>query len=155
MKYVIVKVDDKYTAPSPVNWFGTLDRKSLRKNRITTVTDRLFFSVEKHMQMTFTDIITFPCFMVSKVIRDVILKYDPSLKFKKVILFDREYNESMEYHIPFLEEIDIQTEKDKIKNKEIMEISDNNHTHILMRMDLVESILSRNVTGVGLDEFQV
>ena len=70
MKYYLVTVDANYVAPVPVGWYGKIDRKSRREKKAYQMDKHLMFQTEEHMQMIFTDIVTFPCLMVSKMIHD-------------------------------------------------------------------------------------
>ena len=116
------------------------------------------------MQMVFTDVITFPCFMVSGMIRDVIKKYDPFMRFARVIFYDRERKQSMAYYIPFLDRSD-QLKKDRsgnpaverseIKSRVVMELTDQVSSCVIMRLDLLESILRRGAVGIGAGEIQI
>ena len=72
MKYYIITVDRNYVPPSPAGWYGHLDRRTVLSGKIRNISRFTLFPLEKHMQMVFTDVITFPCFMVSGMIRDVI-----------------------------------------------------------------------------------
>ncbi len=70
----------------------------------------------------------------------------------------------MAYYIPYLEQIPVGRDKDgkgiyldgeKAGNRVIMEAADRDRLHIVMRMDLVESILRRGAVGIGLKEIKV
>lgn len=143
MKYFEITVDQNYVAPMPAGWNFILDRRTLASKKYYEFPNNLLFRVEKHMQMVFTDIITFPCFMVSKMVKDVIGKYDPLIKYVRIILLDREREVSKSYYVPFLDKSESQ----------ILQIKQNrDKTAVIMRMDLVESILRRGAAGIGLKE---
>lgn len=165
MRYFIVTVDKNYVAPSPLGWQGILDKKSLHDKKASQMPKHLLFQVESHMQMVDTDIITFPCFMVSEMVMSVIKKYDPFIKYARIVLFDKMEKKSMTYYLPFLNEMkglyDMQSktmilEKSELEEKIIGEVKDDkDKLYIIMRMDLVESILRRNAVGIGLVEIAV
>lgn len=69
MRYFIVTVDEHYKAPMPIGWYGKLDRKVWKGKKAYDMPRNLFFYVDRHMQMVFTDIITYPCFMVSRMVK--------------------------------------------------------------------------------------
>ena len=79
MKYFITEVSKNYIAPMPTDWFGIIDRKTLSLKKFYQMPRHLMFSIEKRMQAVFTDILTFPCFMVSEMVRDVINQYESSV----------------------------------------------------------------------------
>lgn len=168
MKYFLVGVDEHYTAPIPVGWYGIIDKKTLSKKSPYQIAKHLLFSVESNMQMVFTDVLTSPCFMVSETVRNVIRKYDSFIYFIRIILLDKEHRQSMAYYIPYLDAVgctfrkDIskggkayfEVDKKSIEEKVIAEITDGHNSRVIMRMDLVESILRRNTVGFGLQEIQ-
>ena len=164
MKYYIITVDRNYVPPSPAGWYGHLDRRAVLSGKIRNISRFTLFPLEKHMQMVFTDVITFPCFMVSGMIRDVIKKYDPFMRFARVIFYDRERKQSMAYYIPFLDRSDLlkkdrfgnpAVERSEIKSRVIMELTDQVSSCVIMRLDLLESILRRGAVGIGAGEIQI
>lgn len=154
MKYFEASVDKNYVPPLPIGGFGTIDKITLRKKRIYEMPQNLFFLTQDHMQTVFTDVITFPCFMVSGMVKDVMLSYNPFIKFARAVLYNRKRGTSAEYYIPFLgwEEA---PEKEKIKGREALEIRNGDNSYVIMRMDLAESILRRGAVGIGLKEVSV
>lgn len=169
MKYFVVGVDENYIAPMPLGWFGVIDKKTLSIHKAHQIARHLLFPVASHMQMVFTDVLTSPCFMVSGMVKDVICQYNPFIFFVRVIFLDRERKKSMAYYIPYLNKAGYTVRKDTDKgngksfiiNKEsageksILEITDGNRSYVIMRMDLVESILRRQAIGIGLWEVHI
>lgn len=169
MKYFIVTVDSNYVPPVPVGWYGKIDRKTLRGKKSYQMPKHLLLYIEKHMQTVFTDIISFPCFMVSKNVRNIIEKYDSFIRFARVVFYDREKKTSMGYYIPFLDRAEppvINTahgitdktmvlEREKLEGRVIMEIATDDKSRVIMRMDLLESILRRGAIGIGIEEVHI
>lgn len=107
--------------------------------------------------------------MVSKKVKDIIMLYDPFIRFERIIFFSKERSKSAAYYFPFLEEIDCllegsefnkaksevkhaRVEKEKLAGKSIIRIGGLNGTCILISMDLANSILRRDAVGIGLRE---
>ncbi len=169
MVFFVIEVNENYTAPSLVGWYGIIDKKTLSRKKVYQLPKHLLFTVEKHMQMVFTDVITVPCFMVSEMVRDIIKRYDPSVWFLRIILYDKECKRSMAYFIPYLkqikykEQIDaeirslrhLSVQKEDIEEKVIVEIENGFNFKVIMRMDLVESILRREAVGIGLRKIDI
>lgn len=166
MKYYLLTVDANYVAPVPVGWYGKIDRKSRREKKAYQMEKHLMFQTEEHMQMIFTDIVTFPCLMVSKMVHDTIRLYDPDIKFTRIILYNKAKKRSMAYYMPFLKEMEviwtneqkggaILLERKKIMEEVIAEVVYKGKTGIVIRMDLVESILRRGAIGIGLEEIHI
>lgn len=169
MEYFILEVSKEYMPPSLENWFGKLDRRLIYNKKFYEFPKHMFFCLKKHMQMVFTDILLHPCFMVSNEAKRVIQLYDPSIKFVRIQLFDRRKRKSKSYYIPYLKGIDClgeksklnldrsvifhaQIEGNKIGDKPIVYIANVNTTCIVVRQDLVESLLRRRLIGIGLRE---
>ena len=121
------------------------------------------------MQMVYTDVLTYPCFMVSGMVRDVIRKYDASIYFQRIVLYDGERKKSGAYYIPYLENVDCVRSDDlrlihmrqiivyrgDMAERVIAKTEKENCQHIIVRMDLVESILRRGAVGIGLQEIRM
>lgn len=164
MKYFIVSVDKNYNAPTLTEWNGIKGQNIRKIKKSYQMSKHMFFIIENHMQTVFTDVITFPCFMVSKKIKDVVEWYDSSVKFVRIILFDKSKKRSKAYYIPFLRDIDFATvnkkgsdielfiEEEKIRNYIVFQVTKLNRIFVVMRMDLLESILRRGALGVGIKE---
>ncbi len=169
MEYYILEVDKRYVAPVPVDWYGKLDAKTVKNAESLNMPNHTIFFVEENMQMVYTDVIKFPCFMVSKKIKDIVMLYDPSIRFERVIFFSKERGKSTAYYFPFLEEIDCllegsefnkvksevkhaRVEKEKLAGKSIIRIGGLSKTCILISMDLANSFLRRDTVGIGLRE---
>lgn len=165
MKYYAISVDKHYVAPVPLGWYGIIDQKTMKQKKAYQMPKHLGFMIEKHMQTVFTDIIASPCFMVSKKVKKVMEWYDQSAKFVRIIFFDRENKKSMAYYIPFINTViplanenannEIAVEKENIKDCTVFQVVKTEKTYIVMRMDLVESILRRGAIGIGIKEIQV
>ncbi len=164
MKYFVVSVDDNYVAPAFASGYGIIDRKTLHRKKVFEIQKHLLFQVNRHMQMVFTDVITFPCFMVSETVKASIKIYHPFLKYVRIILLQKEKERSMAYYIPYLEQVEagrrgsgkgIFMEREKAGEKAVMEMVEGDKSYIVMRMDLVESILRRGAIGIGLREIDV
>lgn len=164
MDYYYIKVDENYTPPSPVGWYGKINKKAWEGKKAYEMPKHFLFPIEKHMQTVFTDIITFPTFMVSSMVRDVIKLYNPFLPYVRIIFFDKNRKKSMAYYLPFLhkvmgvraprEEVPA-VEWEKLENREIIEVYDGSKTWVLCRIDLLESILRRGAVGIGAEEGRI
>lgn len=168
MKYYIIEAAAEYVYPSFNGWYGILDAKTLEKRKVHEMPKHLLFYVEEHMQMVFTDILLFPCFMVTDRVRQTIMLYDPLIRYHRIILLDKIRKKSMAYYIPFLTRIEdtnnkiikigtnknniFKLDKEKLGEKVLVKIHYNDQMFVVIRQDLVESILRRKTVGIGLRE---
>lgn len=164
MKYYQVMTDAHYIPPVPVGWYGKIDQKTVGEKKIYDMPEHLLFETESHMQMVFTDVIVFPCLMVSGTVRDVIMRYMPRTRFIRVILFDKARGCSRAYHMPHFRSAghikkgiagSVVVEKELLGDRAVVKMDDIDKTYIIMRMDIVESILRRGTVGVGLKEITI
>lgn len=167
MKYFSITVDDNYVPPSPLGWWGVIDRKTLERKKQSQMSKHMLFQVESHMQMVFTDVVRFPCFLVSELVMNVINKYDQFISFERIVFYDKGRKKSMIYYLPFLNRIELEKDntckkendlvidREKIEEYVITEIICNGKKYFIVRMDLAESILRRGAVGIGLKEITV
>ncbi len=162
MKYFEIFADKRYIPPCPLKWYGRFDRKTLERTSFYDIPKHSLLLVEEHQHMVFTDIVTFPCFMVSETVKDIIQKYDTSIQFVRMIFYAKRRKENKVYYLPFLEEAEgcrkeavnfreaITQKNNTFQNRVIFEVREDNQSRIMVRMDLLESILRRGTIGVGV-----
>lgn len=167
MKYFQLFVDVNYIPPSPIGWYGKLDGKTLEGKRAYEMPKHSLFLVEAHQQMVFTDVITFPCFLISEKVKEILQKYDSSISYMRVIFYDQAKGKSKAYYLPFLEEIEADRKENGdstqravsglkgLRNRAIFKLRENNQTKIIIRLDLLESILRRETLGIGVKEISI
>ena len=107
MRYFLLKTDPKYnTSPVIENWYPKIDVRLIRKETGHKLPKRELLFIQSNPDTIFTDIIDFPFFLGTKMVRDVIKMYEPTTQFKEIILLDRKNATSEIYYIPLLEHCD-------------------------------------------------
>ncbi|MCI8947997.1 MAG: hypothetical protein HFI91_13265 [Lachnospiraceae bacterium] len=168
MPYFAVGVDNRYIPPSPLGCQEIINRKMVTLKKPHEFPRNLLFMVEPNTQMTFTDVVNFPCFMVSSMVREAVLRYEPFMRFVRVILYDRERKENRAYHIPFMERqkavegrgtpgaasVRLRVDRQSLEDRALVEITCPTGQAVIMRMDLTESILRRGALGISLGEVE-
>lgn len=172
MEYFVLEVGKKYVQPDIKEFYGKIDKRTLDLTGKNEIPPNLFLYVHENMQMVATSIMTFPTFMVNREMREVILMYQRGITFKRIILYSKERKESMTYYLPFLEEIDCLLEEskqnvkkglydslkidgNKVKGRALISVGGLLTSCILVRMDLLESMLMRNTIGIEVKETEV
>ncbi|WP_250277183.1 hypothetical protein [[Clostridium] colinum] len=170
MKYFIIEKDKKfYSSPQFKSWHQ--DINFLPESRHYSLEKRKAFFIKDSEFLFWTDIISSPVFLISEKVKEVVKLYDNKLKMKQIILIEPKIAEMGVYYLPIFEEIyclagkdDIDSKeiaekiilkREKIKDKPIFKIGGFNKRYIVARMDLVESILKREVKGINLIEMKV
>lgn len=168
MKYFIIE-RSKFYEPNIINWYNKIDTKTIYKKDVDSP---IIVEMEMGQKVFFPDIICFPTFMVSKEVAEIIYFYENDIKFKEVILFDLKKRRNGIYFIPLLEAVNCinqKTEfnldnsiikrlvlnKNSIKEKTIFRLGEIRTNYIIVRLDLIESILRRKAKGIGLKEAEI
>ena len=161
-------------APQLKNWYGTFDVRDIRIDTFPKLPERQLFTIEPCENTVFTDIILFPFLLVSPMVKEVIEMYLEHCYFRIVILLDQFNKESRLYYLPVLDETsDIQLqriqykdgenipgtfneEREKIEmDRNLFWIKDLQKRHIILSLDMVESLIRRGVTGPGFCEVEL
>lgn len=167
-----MEVSERYTPPRLKGWYGVIDRNTLANKQPHELPKRLLFEVEEHMQLVFTDIIALPCLMVSEMVRDMILLYEPGIEFVRIVVLSKEKKKSEAYYIPFLPKADCLwkssvlnldrsvikqavVEQSKLSGHAIVQVDKVNCQCILVSLELAESILRRTAMGIMFREVQI
>lgn len=162
MKYFFIKQDAKLVhAPQIVNWYQKINVEDIKPGGYYKIPNRVVLSVQGDKDTIFPEVLFHPFFMISKKIRDILKLYEPALKYREIVLLDAKNNRAEVYFLPFLEEIDAIVkektvygqfhafiERGVISKKAVGEnsiffIRHNNDKYIVVRLDLLESMLRR------------
>lgn len=172
MKYFLLKADSQFdTAPVIIDWFQKIDRRNIQLGKSHNIENRQLFFIESNPVTTFPDVLSFPAFMVTEKLRDVIKLYEPKILFKEIILLDQKYGKACTYHLPILEYVDCLTdgsiltmdrsaiisaeiEPSKMNGHSIAYVASVSNLYIIARLDIVESFLRRGAQGISLTDIK-
>lgn len=161
MKYFLITEDKKIVnRPQLINWYSKISPEKLKWGTYHEVSSKTVLYVKKDIDIYFPDILTFPFFMVSKNIKDILSLYEPNMGYRQIILIEREYEKVMQYFIPHLLRVDCldissqysfdhsevlnaKIDIDKVPDKCIFELDGVSKRQIVVRHDFLESILRR------------
>lgn len=170
MKYFLLQADTRLnTLPEIFEWFQRVDRRNIRMGKSYKIEDRQLFFIKSSPNTFFPDVLSFPFFMVSERMMQVIMLYEPKTIFKEIVLLDSKHAKSHIYYIPVLEYLDCLSDKsiltrdkstilnavinlDKVGDKSIFYIAGVGNLYTVARLDIVESFLRRGVKTIGLCE---
>ncbi len=161
-------------APKLKDWYGKFDVRDIRIDVFPKLPEMQLFIIEPSENTIFTDIVLFPFLLVSPMVQEVIKMYQERCFFRTVILLDQLNKESRQYYLPVLDETsDIQLQRiqyrDGMATPEIPDIQaekvnpdrnlfwvrDLKKRHIILSLDMAESLIRRGITGLGLCEVQL
>ena len=173
MRYFLLKTDSRYdTSPVIEDWYPTIDVRLIHKDTGHKLPKRELLFVRPNSDIVFTDIVDSPFFLGTKMVRDVIKMYEPTTRFREIILLDRQNAQSEVYYLPLLEHCDCLTQESelsrgrdtlitavldpkKIEDKSIFYLGGVSKLYVVARLDLVESLLRRKARGIGLESCMV
>lgn len=153
-------------APQIKNWYGKFDVRDIRLETYYKLPKRQLFIIEPHENNIFTDIILYPFLLVSPKVMHVIKMYGELCFSCEIILFDQLKKKSELYYLPvfnetrklqivkknsdskpFLKKVDV--------NKDIFWVRDSMKKHTIISLNLAESLLQREVFGLGIEEIEL
>lgn len=165
MKYFEIQEapESKY-APQLENWYGKFDVRDIKLEGFPKLPDRQLFTVRPSDKTIFTDIILFPFLLLSTKVTDVVKMYRERCFCRDVILLDQVSGKSELYQLPVFDETDRLSIRERQANgqgeravldKHIFWVRDSLKRHTVISLDLAESLLRRDVTGLGLKEIEL
>ena len=170
MKYFLLETDTKNNlVPRIKNWYSKIDRRYINKEVSYKLPDWMLLDIESNRNTIFPDVISFPFFMFSEKFKNVIELYDSKMEYKKLVLFDKENVLYQLYFLPILDEIDCMVKKidnsksesmidngvllrDKVSDEVFFRIKNKYKFYVVVRLDVVESLIRRNPIGLKLKE---
>lgn len=168
MKYFLIRINPHFsTAPEIIDWFKQIDRRKIRLGQSFEIENRQLFFIKENPNTVFVDILSFPFFMVTEVLKDTILMYEPRTIFKEIVLLDQKYAKARTYYLPILEYIDCLCESSKLTKDrstileaviDLEKVGDHSifylegvgNLYTVARLDIVESFLRRDAIGIDL-----
>ena len=111
MKYFLLHTDPQYTtAPDLLDWRDKIDPRYIRKGRSYRLPQRELLLIRENPDTVFTDVLSFPFFLVTQLGKDVICLYEPKThSFESYLRIQADYKDAMalkschsEFHHKFL-----------------------------------------------------
>ncbi len=166
MEYFKIMSDKAYSnGPKIKDWYGRINTKQICYGYAHTFPERMLFFVEDNAKLIFTQYVAYPFVLVNDEARKVISRYDKNVPFKKVVLLEYKHKKMQVYNLPFLHHfmlIEKKTIEDKVcyyldvrekelRQKRIFQFMEYDKTITIMKLDMVESLLRRKVTGFTIE----
>ena len=173
MRYFRIYADKKNLQPRFPDWYSLIRPGIWRHGQIYEALEaRTYLKAELEEEMELMDIISSPCFMVSREFGNLIRLYRPEIQFKQIALIDEGGRKTVPYLVPNLPEIDCLDEgsvlsRDKsmiekgilcgsrLKGEPLFLLKGTEGNHVIASLALLESAYRRKVRGMGIEEFVV
>lgn len=143
--------EEHNSMPRVINWFSVIQPKNLYENRFEKLPRFFQFDMRLDNDYIFTDVITNPFLLLSREAASVLNMYDDSIKYICSFLFDKKKKVNMIYFLPLISTLDCFGQKG---NKVIFILKTSFSYQIIVRMDFIESLLSRGAKGITLKVFK-
>lgn len=172
MKYFLIESDASLiNKPELINWYKLIDKKSIDEGKYNKIDDKTAVYIKSNKDTVFYDVVTSPIFIVKRELKELISLFEPNLRYKQLILVDKDNGKMEQYYIPELLIIDCLDKStiynldksvikegvidtNKLLDKAIFRIGNIKTTNIVVRMDLVEAMLKRDYRGFTLRELK-
>lgn len=132
-------------------------------NKITT----LYF--KGNNESVFLDVYTWPLFLVSEKVKDIIEAYEHRVIFKSAVLTNIEHKIQKLYYLMIVDKVDciasstqyrfdkitkLVIDESKADGRSVFEISDSKDHYLIFKLNLMESILRREAQGLAWEEVE-
>lgn len=163
MKYYFIMQDKKLAdIPEIINWYQKFNVEEVKMGSYHRIPNRVVLQIKSNKDIYFPEVIFHPCFMVSKKIREILKLYEPTMRYKEVILLDMQNEMTSLYYVPYLEEFDCLVKektqfgnfqsiiekgaisREKVGDTCVLYLKYNNSKYYIVRHDLLESMLRRD-----------
>lgn len=172
MRFFLIKPDKRFfNVPEIINWYQNSEAKLLLKEEYNQLPRRTLFGVRGDENTNYFDVLFHPFFLLSKTIQKIVSLYEPNLCYKEIIYLNQKMRHVEIYYLPILPKIDCLTSKSqfnldhskvtkavicekKVGDTTIFQLSEVKERQIIIRLDLAESLIRRNVKGFLLEEVE-
>lgn len=161
MRYFIIEEDKSIkNLPHIQNWMKTIDARNLIWGSYHKLPEISTLYVQKDDFAVFADILSRPFFMMKKNLQEIIKIYEPNMGYRQIVLIDFKKESAEQYFLPHLQVIECLTkdtkfnldhsmiehavvEEKKIGEKAIFQLGQVSNRYVVVRFDVLESLLRR------------
>lgn len=167
MKYFILTNGDKNPFPQITNFSQTINIRKLTRDEYKKLPSYILLNAKLGLDGLFPDVIDKPVLLLSRTAMEVTVLYDSDIPFLFFVLFDTGKGECASYFCPVLEEEDclarkpvpgqreIILDRKKMSGIPLFRVRAGMESATIIRMDLAESLLEREIVGMELKEVRL
>ena len=167
MKYFMIVQSENNPFPEIVNWNRALDVRAMNREAYRSLPPFLMLDMRLDLDAYMPDILVSPFLLLSREAMEMVVLYEQELPFVFAALFDTKQGICGSYYCPIPEDVacvverrgngDIQIllKQEQIGGKVLFRGDVRDKKRIVIRMDLAESLLARDITGLELREVTV
>lgn len=150
MRYFRLVNDEKNAMPRVINWYPDVNPKKFVRENAGRLPHVITLDMKLDIDFVYTDVITNPFLLLSKEASGIVHMYDETIPLLCVVLFEKEKGENAVYYMPLLEEAESGSLMKM--DRPIFKMRQGVNGSVIVRMDLAESLLMREATGMTLAE---
>lgn len=172
MKYFFISQNKNITnLPQIINWNKVINPKDLTYGNYFKIPKRNLLKIKRDEKIIFPDLFFHPFFMISKEVKEVLDMFEPNQVYKEIILLDGKSEMMKVYYLPVLREYNCMAEGtiynldhsiikqgildvSVIEDKCLFKVSNVKNSHIIARLDFIESLLRRGFI-IDINEIEV
>lgn len=172
-EYFVLKQDERLTdAPMLLNVRKQVNTRDIHRTSAHKLAETMIFQVKAEKESTFADVMDGQLYVLSERLKRLVEMYAPDTIFKLTPLIDLVHHRQRNYYLPIFEEVEALSPKteragdgsvirklvlqsDQLQGKRIVQIKESAKPLIVVRLDVAESILRRDFTGVRLERVLV
>lgn len=164
LKYFILTNEEKNPLLQIMNVNQSIDIRKLNRKEYQNMPSYVLLNAKLGIDGIFPDIIEKPVLLLSRTAMEVIGLYDSNIPFLFFVLFDTDKEECASYFCPVLEEEvclarkpepgqrELILDRSKMTGIPLFRVRVGAEIVTVIRMDLAESLLERNIVGLELKE---
>lgn len=174
MEYFRLRQDRRYLFTPYMNTLKDILRRTddLYIDNGVHVPDFNTVFVSSDKSCDFVSVLDQQIFLVRDGVKQVFSMYEPLIKFKQFFMFHNQAGDYCEYYAPILKEVDCISplskrnpyngqmekcilEREKIQDESIFRLTNTGERFVVIRLDVAESLLRREVRDVCLERIQI
>lgn len=172
MQHFLIETETNDPIPEVINWYDKIKPQYVNENNAHKIKEWMLLDVNMNQDTIFPDILCDPFFLISKDIAKLLGQYEPGIKMIGVNIFSREYRVFLPYFLPILPVINCLAAQSEFVNEDIdisrgiiiekatygraiFQLAGIETQRIVIRLDLLESILRREPLSIRIQEIEV
>jgi len=169
LKYLAIKPCSKMKNQIKIEDFHSQMRINFTEEEIQQINQITTLYFQGDNDSIFPDIYTWPLYLISEKIKDVIEAYEHRVIFKPVVLTNIEHKIQKIYYLMIIDKVDciansteyrfdkitkLVIDEAKTEGRSVFEISTSKDHYLIFKLNLMESILRREVQGLVWEEIE-
>ena len=168
MRYFIIESDPEFNdLPFFRDWHQKIDVRFIKKGLTKKLPFRELVFIYPNPELVFSGVIIKPFILLTREIKNIVSKYQRGVVYKEIVLLDDENELTQLYYLAIVDEVDCLHESsgfnrqgtvlekpvlihNMIRDKSLFKIADTCSSYTVIRLDLLESVLRRDVRGLQL-----